>query len=99
TARHRAVAADWFFARDGAGRDRLLGVGALDAVRGRSRLSYPAIRLGIAVFARPWRQRRAEDHGYHRGAALFARLSRQRIFRAVLGGVGLPGGDGVGHVD
>ncbi len=48
-------------------------VGALDAVRGRPRLPHPAVRLGLALFARPWRQRRAEDHGHHRGAALFAR--------------------------
>ena len=51
--------------------------GALDAVRGRSRLPHPAIRLGVALFARPWRQRRAEDHGHHRGAALFAGPSRR----------------------
>ena len=47
-------------------------VGTLDAVRGRSRFPYPAIRLGVAVFAGPWRQRCAEDHGDHRGAAVFA---------------------------
>ena len=44
---------------------------------GGSRLPHPAIRLGLALFARPWRQRRAEDHGHHRGAALFARPSRR----------------------
>ena len=66
-----------FLLAHGAGRDRVLGVGALDAVRGRSRLPHPAIRLGLAVFARPWRQRRAEDHGHHRGAALFAGTSRR----------------------
>ena len=54
-------------------------VGALDAVCGRPRLPHPAIRLGLALFARPWRQRRAKDHGHHRGAALFAGPSRHRI--------------------
>ncbi|MEZ0103635.1 phosphate/sulfate permease [Bradyrhizobium elkanii] len=45
-----------FPARAGAGRDRVLAFGALDAVRGRSRFPHPAIRLGLALFARPWRQ-------------------------------------------
>ena len=42
------------------------------------RASAAAVRLGLALFARPWRQRRAEDHGHHRGAALLAGPSRQR---------------------
>src|SRR6185437_14383774 len=50
----------------------LLAVGALDAVCRGSRLPHPAIRLGLALFARSRRQRRAKDHGHHRGAALFA---------------------------
>ena len=61
-------------------------VGALDAVRGRPRVPHSAIRLGLALFARPWRQRRAEDHGHHRGAAVFARPSRRSFRDAVLGG-------------
>ena len=78
----RAVAAGRIPAGAGAGRDRVLAVGALDAVCGRPRLPHPAIRLGLALFARPWRQRRAEDHGHHRGAALFAGPSRRRISRS-----------------
>ena len=78
----RAVAAGRLPAGAGAGRDRVLAVGALDAVCGRPRLPHPAIRLGLAVFARPWRQRRAEDHGHHRGAAVFAGPSRRAFLRS-----------------
>ena len=72
---------------------------AVDAVRRRSYLSTSAIRLGFALFARPWRQRCAEDHGHHCRAALFARASRQRIPRAVLGGDHLSDSDGARHAD
>ena len=37
-----------------------------------------AVRLGLALRARPRRQRRAEDHGDHRRAALFARAISAR---------------------
>ena len=74
----RAVAAGRVPAGAGAGRDRVLAVGALDAVCGRSRVPHPAIRLGVALFARPWRQRRAEDHGHHRGAARIRRAISAR---------------------
>ena len=47
--------------------------------------------VGVAVFARSRRQRRAEDDGHHRRAALFAGDARRRIPRAVLGRPQLPG--------
>jgi len=34
-----------------------------DAARRRQHLSFAAIRFGFALFAWPWRQRRAKDHG------------------------------------
>jgi len=46
---------------------RVLGVGAFDAFRNRSRLPHSAIRFGLSLFAWPRRQRCAKDHGYHCG--------------------------------
>ena len=47
-----------------------------DAVRGRQHVPHPAVRLRLALLARAWRQRRAEDDGHHRRAALFAGHAR-----------------------
>src|SRR5260370_4573996 len=39
----------------------------------KKKLPYPAIRLAVAVFAGPWRQRCAKSHRGHRAHALLAR--------------------------
>ena len=77
--RDRGLAADRFSARDIAGAGAVVDFNAPDAVRGRPDVSASAIRLRLALFARPWRQRCAKDHGHHRRAALFAGPSRRRI--------------------
>ena len=51
-----------------------------DAVWRRQYFSPRAIRVGVVLCARPWRQRCAEDHGHHRRAALFARASSAAKF-------------------
>ncbi len=55
-ARHRAVAADWISACAAADGDRVLGLGAFDAVCGRSRLPDSPVRFRLAVLARARRQ-------------------------------------------
>ncbi len=67
------------------------------AVRRRPPLSRAAAVFGGDVFARARRQRRAEDHGHHRGAPLLARDAARRVPRPVLGRDHLPGGDGARH--
>ena len=95
----RAVAAARLPAGACAGADRVLALGAFDALCRGSRLPHPAIRLRLALFARPRRQRRTEDHGHHCGATLFARVPRHSFRDPVLGGTGVPGRDGAGHAD
>ena len=73
TRRDRALAVMRLRAGDAAVPDRVVDVRALHAVRGRPDLSIAATRLGVALFDRPWRQRCAEDHGHHHGAAVLAR--------------------------
>ena len=70
---------------------------AHDPTRRGQHLSLPAIRLGLALFARPWRQRRAKDDGHHRRPAVLARSARQRIPRAVLGRDNVPSRHGAGN--
>ena len=82
---YRTVTTGRFPAGAGAGRDCVVGVGTLDTVRGRSRLSHPAVRVGIVVFARTRRQRRAKDHGHYCGAALFGGASSAQNFRSPSG--------------
>ena len=50
-----------------------------DAVWRRQYFPPRAIRVGVVLRARPWRQRRAEDHGHHRGAAVSRKDSSDRI--------------------
>ncbi len=72
--------------------------GAVDTVRGRSRIPDFAIRIRLAVYARSRRQRCTEDNGHHRCAVVLAGLPRRRVQRAVLGGAVVSGGDGAsGH--
>jgi PiT family inorganic phosphate transporter len=54
----------------------VVGFRASNPLCGRPHIPGLAIRLGLALLARSWRQRRSEDHGDHRGTAVFARLSR-----------------------
>ena len=75
---HRAVAAARIRARAAARADRQLDQPAGDALRRRSPVPHPAAVFRVHVFARPRRQRRAEDDGHHRGAALLAGDARRR---------------------
>ena len=74
--------------------DGVLAVRAGDAARGGQHIPLSAVRLGLALLARPRRQRRAEDDGHHRRAAVLAGPPRERVLRAVLGRADLPGRDG-----
>ena len=74
--RHRALASDRLPVGAPAGSGGLLDVRALDASGRRQHVSYAPAGLGGAVLARARRQRRAEDHGHHRRAALLARAAR-----------------------
>ncbi|VXC91874.1 hypothetical protein SPHINGOT1_250021 [Sphingomonas sp. T1] len=65
--------------------------------RRRQALPQAPADLRRALFARPRRQRRAEDDGDHRGAALFAGAARRRVPCALLGRAVLPGGYGARH--
>ena len=62
-----------------AGARRVMGVRARQSALGRADIPMAAIRRRLADFARPRRQRRAEDHGHHCRAAVLARSSRRRI--------------------
>ena len=55
-------------------------------------VSRYAVRLGLALFARSRRQRRAENDGNHRSAALFAGNARADLLRPPMGCDFLPGG-------
>ena len=61
--------------------------------------TFPATAtgLGVALLARPRRQRRPEDHGHHCCAAFLAGSARWRILRPVLGGDHLPSCHGPGN--
>ena len=74
--------------------DRVVDIPALHAVRRRPVFPPRAIRLRLVLCARTRRQRRPEDHGHHRGAALFAGLHGHAVPRAVLGGAGVSVRDG-----
>ena len=62
---------------------------ALHAGQGRSLVPAAAAGVGGAVQPGARRQRRAEDHGHHRGAAVRERAHRLARSRAVLGRAGL----------
>src|ERR1700731_3920353 len=70
---------------------------AANSACGRQYFSLPPIRLRLVLFPRPRRQRRTEDDGNHRRATLFARQSRRRISRPLLGRVELSDGHGARH--
>jgi Phosphate transporter family len=53
------------------------------------------VRVRLALLARARRQRRSEDHGHHRRAALLAGSAGGRVPRAVLGRSHLPSSHGV----
>ena len=86
-------------AGDAAVPDRVVAVRALHALCGRPHVPLAATRVGVALFARPRRQRRAEDHGHHHGAAVLAGLSGRRVPRAALGDALVLRRDGAGHAD
>ena len=70
---HHRLAVVRLCARAVADADTVVVAAAPHPLHGRSLLQEPAIRVRLAVLARPRRQRRAEDHGHHRRTALFAR--------------------------
>ena len=84
--RHRALALHRLRAGAAAGAVRELGLRQGQPGLRRRLLPQVAARLGRALFAGPRQQRRAEDGGHHRGAALFAR----HLFRVHRAGLGDP---------
>ncbi len=75
----------------------VVGLPAPDAEACRSLVPPTAARLGEPLQPRPRRQRRAEDDGHHRHAAVLGGHERPGIPRAAVGGADLPGGDGARH--
>ena len=92
--RYRGVARDRVHLGVGPRACRFLDLRAQHAICGRQNVSSAAIRFSIALFTRPWWQRRSEDHGYYCRASVFARIARARILCAFLGGHFLPIGLG-----
>ena len=76
--RHLPVAGARPGARADAHADGVVDIRALGALRRRQSFPPPPVHIGLGLRARPRRQRRAEDHGHHRRAALFARHSGRR---------------------
>ncbi len=80
------VAADRLGHRDAADAGDQLVLQGHRAAQGRPHVQGAAPDLVGRLFDQPRRQRRAEDDGDHRGAALFDRPSRRRVPRARMGG-------------
>ena len=72
---YRSVSAGRLFSGSDAGARRVLGIRSVNSIGRGQFLPHRPASFGGALLARSWRQRRAEDHGHHRGIALFARPS------------------------
>src|SRR4029079_847612 len=80
-----------------AGSGGVVGVRAIYAVCGRQHLSKASIPVGFALLARAWRERRAENHGDHRGPFVSTRILPRQLSCPFLGCDLLSGGYGSRH--